>query len=263
MGRARKPERNQAQELWDESQGTLSLGEIAKQLGTKIEQIRKWKSLDKWTDYDDTSPTRKKNKGGQIGNTNAKDHGAPKGNTNAKDHGAPKGNTNAETHGAYSTVRLSNLPKSEIERILSLGLDVEKNLLEELRILQAKESDLERRIKDLQSNKKKSLHTERVVTVEGEENGVTTTTEASTFEQVQKLEAAQGRVHSRIIKILDSIKSHKAEKRRGDLEQRRHILAVRKLSGVFDLDPVTGLIDDNSINGIEDYMEIYDEEKVD
>lgn len=247
MGRARKPERGKAQEMWDESKGTMPLGDIAQELGEKVEQIRKWKSLDKWSAYD-APPKTKKAKGGQKGNANAKDHGAPKGNINAKDHGAPQGNTNAETHGAYTTVRLEDLPPEEYSRIMALGMDVEKNLLEELQLLQAKESDLERRIKALEEDKKNKLHTERVVKVEGGENEITTTTQASTFEQVQKLEAAQGRVHSRIIKLIDSIKAHEAEKRRADLERRRYNLHRQKVSGVFEVDDVTGLIDD----GIDD-----------
>lgn len=242
MGRARKPERGQAQQMWENAKGEITIEEIAQQLNQTVAQVRKWKSLDKWEEY----KAAKKKRGGQKKNTNAKGHGAPSGNENAKGHGAPKENKNAETHGAYSRVRLEDLPEEERKFILSLGTDVEKNMEAELQALLAKESDLEKRIKDLNAGAVDMLHVEREVTVEGGETTTTTTTRASTFEQTQKLETASSKVHGRIIKLLDSIRGHEAEKRRADLEWRRHNLTIQRLSGVYEVDELTGLVDDTT-----------------
>lgn len=256
MGRKRNPQRDEARKLWDA--GNITVTEIAEKLGKTVAQVRKWKSIDQW-EGDSNTKKEKKKRGGQEGNENAKGHGAPSGNENAKGHGAPEENKNAETHGAYSTVSFENLTEEEQKYIIDLGLDVEKNLTAELRVLKAKELDLEKRIDILHKNTQATLHIERVVTVEGEEATTTTTTSASTFEQVQKLEQVLGRVQGRIIKLVDSIKTHEAEVRRADLEVRRHNLHRQKLSGAFDIDPVTGLVDDSTDGESlsEDVMEPY------
>lgn len=50
MARARSPNREKAKELYINSKGNIKLIDIAKELGIKDSQIRKWKSQDKWDD---------------------------------------------------------------------------------------------------------------------------------------------------------------------------------------------------------------------
>lgn len=86
MGK-RRPERDQAKEIWEKSGGKKSIRELSGELGVSEGQLRKWKSEDKWTAK--------------------KPRGAPKGNQNAKGRKNPSepvglGNKNAQTHGAYA-----------------------------------------------------------------------------------------------------------------------------------------------------------------
>ncbi|MBD1373729.1 hypothetical protein IC620_15390 [Hazenella sp. IB182357] len=48
MARSRSPNRDRAREIWEESNGSIKLKEIADQLGVSDSQIRKWKNNDQW-----------------------------------------------------------------------------------------------------------------------------------------------------------------------------------------------------------------------
>lgn len=48
MARARDPKRDDAKQLYIESEGTMLLKDIAERLGKSASQIRKWKSIDEW-----------------------------------------------------------------------------------------------------------------------------------------------------------------------------------------------------------------------
>lgn len=71
-----------------------------------------------------------------------------------------------------------------------------------------------------------------------------TTIKSSAFERAMKLEAELNKIHGRIIKLLDSIKSYELEQRRISLEEKRYTLMKQKISGEYDVDPDTGEIDD-------------------
>lgn len=47
MARVRSPNRDKAKQIYLNSKGSLKLKDIAKELGVKDSQIRKWKSQDK------------------------------------------------------------------------------------------------------------------------------------------------------------------------------------------------------------------------
>jgi uncharacterized protein YjcR len=83
MARARNPNREKAYQLYKDSGGTIKPKKISKTLNENINNIRSWKSKDKW---DDRLAEEKKG-GAPIGNQNAKGHGAPKGNLNNLKHG--------------------------------------------------------------------------------------------------------------------------------------------------------------------------------
>lgn len=152
MARERSPERDKARQLWLDSDGQMSPKEVAEAVGVKPEQVRKWKSVDRWqATLEEQQPKRKR--GGQPGNKNAA--GA----------GAPLGNKNAETHGAYSAVRLCDLPDEQRQYIESITLDTETNMLAELQLLIAKEADLQNKISAIEKGSPDALFIDRVVEI--------------------------------------------------------------------------------------------------
>ena len=152
MARERSPERDKARQLWLDSDGQMSPKEVAEAVGVKPEQVRKWKSVDRWqAALEEQQPKRKR--GGQPGNKNAA--GA----------GAPLGNKNAETHGAYSAVRLCDLPDEQRQYIESITLDTETNMLAELQLLIGKEADLQNKISAIEKGSPDALFIDRVVEV--------------------------------------------------------------------------------------------------
>ena len=152
MARERSPERDKARQLWLDSDGQMSPKEVAEAVGVKPEQVRKWKSVDRWqAALEEQQPKRKR--GGQPGNKNAA--GA----------GAPLGNKNAETHGAYSAVRLCDLPDEQRQYIESITLDTETNMLAELQLLIAKEADLQNKISAIEKESPDALFIDRVVEI--------------------------------------------------------------------------------------------------
>lgn len=152
MARERRPERDKARQLWLDSDGQMSPKEVAEAVGVKPEQVRKWKSVDRWqAALEEQQPKRKR--GGQPGNKNAA--GA----------GAPLGNKNAETHGAYSAVRLCDLPDEQRQYIESITLDTETNMLAELQLLIAKEADLQNKISAIEKGSPDALFIDRVVEI--------------------------------------------------------------------------------------------------
>ena len=255
VARQKDENREKAKQLFLDSEGLMSNPEIAEALGVDSAKVRKWKCIDKWKDALENKP---KKKGGQ------------KGNQNAKGHGAPPRNKNAETHGAYSTVYFDELTEEEKTLIESITLDTADNMLRELQTLIAKENDLKKRINSLNNDDTGQLYTDKVVEMRtpkkadnedgdpyeeyagGEGEGkkpaldvaMETTIKSSAFERAMKLEAELNKIHGRIIKLLDSIKSYELEQRRISLEEKRYALMKQKISGEYEVDPDTGEIDD-------------------
>ncbi|GLC89344.1 phage terminase small subunit [Lysinibacillus piscis] len=106
MARPRNPKRDEAFQMWLESQGQMLLTEIATQLELSDSQIRKWKNQDKWNEH-------------LKGNVTNRNRGAPKGNQNAVGNagGAPHGNSNAVTHGLFQKY----LPEETLEIMESMN----------------------------------------------------------------------------------------------------------------------------------------------
>ena len=252
VARKKDENREKAKQLFLDSEGLMSNPETAEALGGDSAKVRKWKCIDKWKEALENKP---KKKGGQ------------KGNQNAKGHGAPPRNKNAETHGAYSTVYFDELTEEEKVLIESVTLNTSENMLRELQTLIAKENDLKKRIASLNSDDTGQLYTDKVVEMrtprkaedsdpyaaytEGEGGNTTpldmameTTIKSSAFERAMKLEAELNKIHGRIIKLLDSIKSYELEQRRISLEEKRYALMKQKISGEYDVDPETGEIND-------------------
>lgn len=229
-----------AQQIWQESGGKITAKELAEQAGVSINTIHKWKKEKNWESIvEGTEPKRKQ--GGQPGNRNAV--GA----------GAPRGNTNAETHGAYSTVRMENLETEQRKYIEGLTLETKANMLAELQKLMAKEIDLQNRINALDQADPEKLYTDRVIEVHvpksrgGTSKRVTKTVMmASAFGRRMKLEAEWNKVHGRIIKLMDSIRSYELESDRVNLEKKKYNLSKQKIMGEYSINPENGEIDDET-----------------
>lgn len=240
MARERRPERDLAFELFRKSKGRLEVKEIAKKLNVKAATVSQWKYRDKWEEK-----LKEKRRGGQFGNKNAE--GA----------GAPKGNKNAETHGGYSSIDLNNLPEEDQAYISNLSLDTEINFKNELQILLAKEKDIRRRLEALDYEPEDKLYLsresemqavpkpeqleglepeERVEKISKLQPTLKTITRDSKFERQQKLLVAFDRIHGRIIKLLDSIKTYQLDCKRIELDQQRYELSKEKVKGAFEFD---------------------------
>lgn len=249
MAIERRPERDLAFEIYRKSKGRIEVKEIAKKLNVKPATISQWKYRDKWEEK-----LKEKRQGGQVGNQNA------------KGHGAPKKNKNAETHGGYSSIDLEDLPEEDKAYIDNLSLDIENNFMNELKILLAKERDIRRRIEELDLEPEDKLYLSKVSEMqtipkqeeleglEPEEQvarlgklepKLRTLTKDSKFERSQKLLVAFDRIHGRIIKLLDSIKTYKLDCQRIELDKQRYELSKDKVKGVFEFDLDSELEDEN------------------
>ncbi|MCU9614098.1 phage terminase small subunit [Caldibacillus lycopersici] len=116
MARPRNPKREEAFEIWKNSDGKKKLKDIAGELELSDSQIRKWKNEDQWDKKLKSNVTNSKS------NVTKRTRGAPKGNQNAigNEGGAPKGNQNAVTHGLFSKY----IPPETLEL---MGMLEEKN----------------------------------------------------------------------------------------------------------------------------------------
>lgn len=211
MARDRSPERDKARQIWLNSGGSMTARQVADEIGVKPEQVRKWKSLDDWnTALAEQQPPRKR--GGQPGNKNAA--GA----------GAPVGNRNAETHGAYSAVRLSDLPEEQRNYIEQMTLNTETNMLSELRLLIAKEFDLQNKIAKIEQGDPDTMFIDRIVEVR------TPKGETRLNQQIEKLEALQ-RQHDDLIFEMDGERpATGAQKKKLDRLQ-REIAELQDITG--------------------------------
>lgn len=241
MARKRAPDRDIARDIYIKSKGTLTPKEIADKLKLPSDKVRKWKSLDKWEEE-----LKKKKRGAQPGNKNA------------KGSGAPRGNKNAEVHGAYSKIDLANLSEEDKAYLEAIGLESEENLLTELRLLRLKEKDIRDKMETLNNEPEDTLYLSRVAEMyaaysleeleglEPEEREklikelrpkMKTVTKESKFEREQKLITAYDKIHGRIIKLLDTIKSYQTDKKRLELDTLRYDLSKQKATGSIEVDP--------------------------
>ncbi|MCX4265317.1 MAG: phage terminase small subunit [Firmicutes bacterium] len=241
MARKRNPNRDIAKQKWLASFGTISTKQLATEAGVSESRVRKWKSEDGWKE---ALAKQQRKRGGQPGNKNA------------VGGGAPFGNHNAETHGAYSKVHLDDLEPEQRAYIESITLDSAENMLRELQLLIAKESDLKRRISELEKTADGALYVDRVVEMRKPQKedctdgdllkcAMQTVVKSSPFERAMKLEAELNRTHGRIIKLLDSVKAYELERRRLELEERKYRLAKQRAIGEFEIEPDSGEVDES------------------
>ena len=262
MGRKRNPERDQSLQRYIDSGGTMTLDELAAAAGVPKARISKWKSEDRWEEKLKEAP---KKRGGQRGNKNAS------GRTPAKD-----GNKNAVTHGAYAKAGIEDITPEEAEKIKQelQGGNIQR-MQDELQSLLVRKAYLEGLLKqytDLEAEGRyyvdkivhmvvpKRIEEQQQEQETGIETGVAGDPEAegkaggsseklktamksiiksSAFDRAMKVEAELNRLHGRIIKQLDSMKSYEMEQQRLQLEERKYNLARQKLTGEIDIDDET------------------------
>ena len=261
MGRKRNPERDQSLRRYIESGGKMTLDELAAAAGVPKARISKWKSEDKWEEKLKEAP---KKRGGQPGNKNAG------GRTPAKD-----GNKNAVTHGAYAKAGIEDIAPEEVEKIKqALQGDNIQRMQDELQSLLIRKSYLEGLLKQYTDPEAEGqYYVDKIVHMvvpkgieeqqREQETGIETglaqdqeagaaggsseklktamksIIKASAFDRAMKVEAELNRLHGRIIKQLDSMKSYEMEQQRLQLEERKYNLARQKLTGEIDIDDET------------------------
>ncbi|MCD8355879.1 MAG: phage terminase small subunit [Clostridia bacterium] len=236
----RKPERDQALQIFISKKGKITPKEIAEQLSISAATVRKWKCQDKWEERFPKSRSKRK-RGGQPGNKNAI------GNSG----GAPAGNLNAQTHGAFRVPRIETWDADRRAEINSLRLDFDSNALDQYRQLKAKEMDLEQLLANLSGEPTDKLHFDRQMTMTMPEGGTMKyRSESTTFSRRMQIENEINKVHGRILKLLDSMKSMEMERQRLRLEQQRFEFGKQKALGIFNTDS-----DGNAVDEPEDNLE--------
>ncbi|OTO24919.1 phage terminase small subunit [Enterococcus sp. 3C7_DIV0644] len=150
MARQRDPRRNEAKEIWLKSSGQKLLKEIAEELGVSDSQIRKWKSIDKWTEELKGNVTDGKSNVTNRG-------GAPPGNKNAEGNrgnsraAAPVGNKNALKTGEYETIFAEYLTEEEKDLYSNLDDDPFFIMSDEIRLLKIRQRRMMKRIADAEA----------------------------------------------------------------------------------------------------------------
>ncbi|NBA19138.1 small subunit of terminase [Enterococcus hirae] len=150
MARKRDPRRDEAKRIWLESNGEKQLKDIASELNVSDSQIRKWKSIDKWSAELKGNVTNAKgnvtNQGGApFGNQNAKGN---KGNSRAS---PPIGNKNALKTGEYETIFYKTLSDEEKDIYSNLNNDPSFVLSEEIRLLKIRQLRMMKRIQQAEA----------------------------------------------------------------------------------------------------------------
>ena len=231
MPKARNPKRDTALELFIKSKGKVTSKEIAVKLDVSQDLVRKWKKTDRWED-------KLRARGG-----------APAGNQNAKGAGAPERNKNAETHGAFSKIYLDELPEEQRELVERCGnMNTREQLVEELKLLLAKQCDLEEKIRkyDALINGDETgaaeMIQDKVIRTNNSNGESESAISVSAFHRNMALLEQQQKIHAKIIKVIDMLKSYELEQSRLDLDERRYCLARQKAVGEFD-------VDDDSFDG--------------
>lgn len=266
MGRKRNPERDMSLKRYLDSGGKITLDELAQAAGVPKARISKWKSEDKW---EEQLKSCTKSKGGQKGNKNAT------GRTPKKD-----GNKNAVTHGAYAKAEYDDIDQVKAEEIRNIKFgESQLRMIEELQSLMVRKAYLEGLLERYTSKEaEKKYYTDKIVhmvipkslkQIMEEQDSEIETGEAkdpeggkeklktamkniiksSAFDRVMKIEAELNRLHGRIIKQIDSMKSLEIEERRLKLEEQKYKLAKQRLTGEIDID---GDDEDIIIDGIID-----------
>jgi len=246
VARERSPQRDEAMKMWLDSSGKMKLKDIAAALGLGETQIRKWKSVDRWSDAlnsnvtNDSNSNVTKRRGAPKGNRNAVGNsgGAPLGNQNAKGNrggtGGPYRNKKALKHGMYETIFMDALEPDEQELLNHIDTTPLVQLEEQLRMLTLQErrhmkrvklleqglSDEERKVKEeLMQRKdmvpyvspKSGKQIQVPVQTEGLKVTEITTVVTSKLDKILKQEEALVKTRDKKLRVINSIAHLKQE----------------------------------------------------
>lgn len=264
MARERRPERDQAKQMWLNSGGTIKLKDIAASLSVSEQQVRKWKSQDRWQDALNGNVTNesKGNAGAPKGNRNAIGNkgGAPPGNKNARGNSggrAPLRNKNALIHGIYATVFLDALDEDEQQLLANINPDPRVQAEEQLAMLTIQERRHLRRIKQLEAGltdherkikQELASRTDKVqyanpktgklvavpLTTEGMKVTEVTTIELPKLDKILKQEEALTKVRDKKIRLINQIANMDLEQEKMQLARERMELERYKVLGRGD-----------------------------
>ncbi|EGY0003708.1 hypothetical protein JHL62_002092 [Listeria monocytogenes] len=241
MARKRDPRRIEAKNLWLESGGDMKLVDIANELGCSSNQIRKWKSTEKWSIDDEiesvpksnSNVTNEKERYHKLkGNSNAIGNrgGAPPGNGNAVGNvggSAPIGNKNAVTTGEFETLSWEFLTEREQQLYERMDGNLVTHINQTIRELEIRKrrmmeriANIEKSMSDIERSTLKQLREKEYI---GEKDGkkvVLHRQELVTVEEREKVTAKIDRILS-LENSLNNVTNQliRAIKQQSDLEQ--------------------------------------------
>ena len=220
--------------MWLESGKKRQLKNIAAELQVSEEQIRKWKSLDKWDKV--TLPNRK-------GNVTKRNRGAQPGNRNAVGHGGigPPGNKNAITTGEFEALLFDCLNDEEKSLAYSVPEDKQRLLMQEIQLLTVREHRMLKRIEAIKGTEEKLPSGETIegMTLISRKYGIEKDKETDLKEyqgklgQIQNIEEALTRVQARKQRAIEALHKFGVDKAQLQIETKKLEIAV-KSSGVAE-----------------------------
>lgn len=248
-------EHEKARELWLQSDGEMSIPELANRLGIKPATVRAWKSREGWVDQLEEQLAAK---GKTLDDVPRRAPAGgikpppppPRGNQRAKGHGAPVGNKNGLRHGVFEAFAYQYMDEDEKEIAYDVSIDcVESELLNVLAFLKARELRLMKRIAKvremgerqkeqmltsttkLKSEKRMGLWTgsseagyvkqEGTGMYDGEWLDETTTNTPSIEEALTRLEAELSKVQAQKVRILTQLDTMKTTREHLEIERIR------------------------------------------
>ncbi|MDB7101871.1 phage terminase small subunit [Enterococcus mundtii] len=263
MARKRDPRRDEAKRIWLESNGEKQLKEIASELNLSDSQIRKWKSIDKWSAELKGNVTNVKsnvtNQGGApFGNQNAKGN---KGNSRAS---PPKRNKNALKTGEYETIFADVLSDEERMIYSSLEDDPLYILSEEVRLLKIRQLRMMQRIKKAESGLNEEeierLQQLRKIKTPVDVNGKMLEVKREVMQDVQitrkihrkiddilAIEAGLTRISAQLTRAIKQMTELNVQSKRADLmtaQMEKLNAEIRELNGGDDVPESTVIVDD-------------------
>lgn len=263
MARQRDPRRDEAKKIWLDSNGEKKLKEIASELNVSDSQIRKWKSVDRWSAELKGNVTNAKgnvtNQGGApFGNQNAKGN---KGNSRAS---PPKRNKNALKTGEYETIFADVLSDDERMIYSSLEDDPFYILSEEVRLLKIRQLRMMQRIKKAESGLNEEeierLQQLRKIKTPVDVNGKMLEVKREVMQDVQitrkihrkiddilAIEAGLTRISAQLTRAIKQMTELNVQSKRADLmtaQMEKLNAEIRELNGGDDVPESTVIVDD-------------------
>ncbi|WP_430596587.1 phage terminase small subunit [Enterococcus sp. DIV0175] len=263
MARQRDPRRDEAKKIWLDSNGEKKLKEIASELNVSDSQVRKWKSVDKWSAELKGNVTNAKgnvtNQGGApFGNQNAKGN---KGNSRAS---PPKRNKNALKTGEYETIFADVLSDEERMIYYSFEDDPLYILSEEVRLLKIRQLRMMQRIKKAESGLNEEeierLQQLRKIKTPVDVNGKMLEVKREVMQDVQitrkthrkiddilAIEAGLTRISAQLTRAIKQMTELNVQSKRADLmtaQMEKLNAEIRELNGGDDVPESTVIVDD-------------------